>query len=221
MRQVSISKDGINTSVFSYISSYSISALLIVFVIICYYYPVIDKPIQNYLPKYFHMSMPVKIFCLFMVLVITYPVGLIFSWISWALLGFMEKYIETFHFKNRWFLSKGVKNYLCFDSLVKYYKLTNQSFYETCRHIEAELEIKNTELLESLDDTIGVSNLIRHLTLCFLIALVYFTFKLNYIWMLYSFILSVISIVINSIVCLHYSLKVLLLDMKMKEIKQN
>jgi hypothetical protein len=217
MSQISITKDGINTSVLSYISSYSISALIIVMLIFSYYFPVFGKSLQEFLPANFRMSLEVKIFCLFMLLVITYPLGLLFAWTSWTLLGFMEKYIETFHFKHNWFLTKGSKNYLCFDDLKEAYKLTDTNFYSTCREVEANLEVKDKKLIGSLDDIMGISNLIRHITLCLIILFIYYAITLNLLGIIIAPVIALLSIIVNSVVCFHFSLTVLLFNLKKKE----
>jgi len=98
------------------------------------------------------ISTTMKIVCALLFLGITYPIGLLIAWFSWSLLGWMEKWFETFHYRSNNFLNRGSKNYFCFSALKEYYGLDKDNYYDVTKKIEADLEVNNYEIIEKLED---------------------------------------------------------------------
>jgi hypothetical protein len=218
MGQIAISKNGIKTSILTYVSSYSIGAIMIIASIIYYSYNTCSLHF-NPLLLFSSMSIEMRVFFLLMIFIVAYPIGLLFAWVSWAFLGWMEKYLETFHFEYKTidFFVNGSKNYFCFEMLVKYYDLKKDNFYSICRMKEVYLQKKRPKLYHSLDDTLGISNLIRHLTLLSFIISGYYLIQFQFLSAIVSILSCMLLIIINSAVCFHYSLAILLLGLKEKE----
>jgi hypothetical protein len=182
------------------------------FLILSYYFPIFEQPIKNKVSINF--SPEIKIFILFLLLLLTYPIGVLINGISWFLLGWMEKWFETFWFKNKCFLTLGTRNYLCFEKLKVHYKLTKDNFYETCRLTEAHLLANHEKLLSLYDESLGKSILFRNLTFCTLVIAPYFLIQLD-LWIFSILVLiTLIFVVCNSIISFYYSLAILLLNWK-------
>lgn len=212
MQEMEISKSGIKTSILSFISDYSISFFIVAFFLISYYFPVFDHPLKNLIACNF--SIEIKVFILILLLLLTYPIGVIINGLSWFFLSWMEKWFEVFHFTNSCFLTAGTKRYLCFELLKKHYNLSEFNFYEITRETEAHLLANHEELLSVYDKSLGESILFRNITFCLLILMIYFLVKIEILSSILLFCFAILFIIFNSVVSFYYSLAVLLLNWK-------
>jgi hypothetical protein len=164
---IQLAKDGLTATLVSYLSEYSISLLLLSYFALSYYLPVFKTPLS----QAFHLKLSVetKIFFAILLFLLLQPVGAITTMTSWALLGCMERFEETFHFQRKTFLSRGIKNYFCFTKLVEEMGLTAANFYDTAREKEHYLTTNDSDRLNVTDFALGSSVLFRNISFCTLL----------------------------------------------------
>lgn len=203
---VDISKNGIKAPLLTFISNHSTSLIIVGFFVFAYHFPVFDHKLSNNLN--INLSNTEKVFIYFLIIMLLHPLGLFVNMLSWIVLGRIEKIIETLHFKRKC-LSRGTKNYFCFEELKTELKLTEENFYETSRQKEHYLTVNNVEILNEYDSFLGGSILLRNLTLCSIIIAAVF-FKLNcccagFLTILFALLFTTM----NSYISFYYSLSIL------------
>lgn len=210
---IDISKDGIKTSLLTFISDHATSVIILAFFIIAYYFPIFDQPLRVF--KNFDLSIENKIFIALLLLLLLHPVGLFIDFLGWLLLGWMEKWFETYHFGKKTFLTIGIKNYLCFETLKTSFKLTKENFYETVRQKEYFLTARNLDVIGEFDPSLGGSILLRNLTVCSLIIAVVYLFMGHLLTFLLVLIGAIFFIIMNSCISFYYSLSILMIYSKL------
>jgi hypothetical protein len=213
---IELSKDGLKTSLLTFISGPAISLIVIGFLVIAYYFPVFNEPLKAY--KHFGLSLENKIFIGILLYLLLHPFGLIIDTLGWMLLGWMEKGFETYHFNHRTFLTRGTKNYLCFETLKKTLGLNSDNFYEQARQAEYVLFTKHADLIGELDFSLGSSILFRNLTLCSCTLVLAYWLMGHFLTGLLVLIGPAVFIIINSCVSFYYSLSLLMFYSKIRNI---
>jgi hypothetical protein len=161
---ISVSKDGISTTLITFLSAHAASIIIIAFLIIAYYFPVFEAPLSTY--KKFNLSATNKIFIGLLILALLHPIGVFLDVIGWLMLGWLEKPLETFHFSNKTFFTKGTRDYLGFENLKTTFSLSKINFYFIAREKEYFIYTRHPELVTELDFPLGTSILLRNLTVC-------------------------------------------------------
>jgi len=205
--KVSISKEGFTATLLTYLSEYSISLIILAYFVVAYYYPVFRNPLSNYL--HIRVSLEMKIFISFLILMLLHPLGSLITISSWALLGWLEKWEETWHFQNVCFLSKGIKDYLIFFAVKQKFNLTKETFYDTARQKEHQIQATKPKKLQTIDFALGNSVFIRNLSFCVLIVAIIHFINLQCSVGILMFLVFIILTVLNSLAAFYYSLYVL------------
>ncbi len=204
---IQIAKDGLTATLVSYLSEYSISLLLLSYFALSYYLPIFKTPLSQ--SFHLRLSVETKVFFAILFFLLLQPIGAITSMTSWAMLGWMERFEETFHFRKRTLLSRGIKDYFCFTNLVAEMSLTADNFYDTAREKEHYLTTNDSERLNITDFALGSSVLFRNISFCTLILSVIHFINgqpcLGF-FMLFAFLIATI---LNSTTSFYYSLYVL------------
>ncbi len=203
-----VSKDGIKSSLLTFISGHATSIIILAFLIVAYYIPIFDVPLKSY--KHFVLSTESKVFISVVIFLLLYPFGLVLDVIGWLLLGWMEKKFETMHFTCNFIFTKGTKNYLCFDEIKSKFALTKNNFYQKARQSEYYLIAKHPDLITELDFSLGSSILFRNLTICTIVISIVYVCLCHICLCLILLGLALIFIFINSCVSFYYSLSILM-----------
>jgi hypothetical protein len=213
---IDVSKDGLKASLLTFISGHATSIIILAFLILAYYMPVFCIPLNKF--KHFDLSVESKVFVSVIILFLLYPFGLFMDVLGWLLLGWMEKWFETIHFRYKSFLTIGTKNYLCFEYVKDELKLTKNNFYETARQSEYYLITKHPDVISELDFSLGSSILFRNLTICAIIVSVIYFFICHFWLGIIALIAALLFITINSCVSFYYSLSILMFYIKLTKV---
>jgi hypothetical protein len=204
---INITKDGIAAPLITFLSAHAASIIVVAFLTIAYYFPVFKLPLSSY--KHFSLSTTNKIFVGLLILALLHPFGIFLDLVGWIFLGWMEKPLETLHFRRKTFLTKGTRDYLGFETLKKEYSLTADSYYGTAREKEYLIYSRYPELVAELDFPLGASILLRNLTVSSFLVAVIFLFMCQHREVLISVSIALMLIALNSCISFFHSLSVL------------
>jgi hypothetical protein len=204
---VSLSKDGVSATLITFLSGHAASIIVVAFLTVAFYFPVFGVRLSDY--KNFTLSTTNKIFIGLLMLALLHPFGILMDTIGWLLLGWLEKPLETFHFSNKTFFTKGARDYLGFEEIKIKYELRKSNFYSIAREKEYFIYARHPDLVTELDFPLGASIFLRNLTVFVLsLAIIYFalvTIKTG----LMCLLIAIVFIFFNSCISFFHSLSIL------------
>jgi hypothetical protein len=204
---ISLTKEGYKTTLLSSLSEYSISIILVAYLISAYYFPIFLRPLNNY--KEFSLPLEMKVFLGVLTIMLLHPIGSIVTLTSWVSLGWLEKHEETFHFKYNLFVSRGIRNYLSFDKVAEDLRLTAGNFYKKAREQEHNIYVYHSAKLHVTDWALGTSVLVRNCSFCSLCLVVIHLFLYQYSMAVLMATIFVVLTILNSLASFYYSLYIL------------
>ncbi|AKB74482.1 hypothetical protein MSLAZ_1221 [Methanosarcina lacustris Z-7289] len=193
MDQIEISKDGIKISYLRLLSDSATGFLIILIFLICFH------------PIFASTTFDIKLFALFLLFLLSTPLGLIINATSWFLLGWLEIYIvelcvgENTVLK---YLTGSTKKVYKYEELSEYFGTLNKdNFYSVSTYFEALMYIYYPNYIKSIDYAIGCSRLLRNIALIDIVLFAFFilihapnkfTFYLSAILFIFPLIVIVI-----------------------------
>lgn len=146
---------------------------------------------------------------------ISTPIGLAINALSWAVLGWVQIYLEKIWFSSESVFIKGTKVELQFEECVDYFKIKRESWQEIASYIESMLDVNKPDLLEGLKFLEGLVIFLRNLSLLSLVSLPFYCFLLKlgfmntFILIIVTLAFSVLMSVSASFVLFYYNLHLL------------
>jgi len=210
-QQFELSQKGVKFSYKRFLSDSAPGYLLLLFIVIGYYYPIVGIRIQDLLNESFSLksSLPkeTKAVIILLLFLLSTPIGLMVNAISYIMMTPIINFLEKRRIDKKQFWLSEWDNY-ALKICKKIYLLNNSNWLDIVNIFSAVLKIHHKDIIESNSHTEALGRFLRSISLLVLLYSIILLFS-NYYFAFALAILSLSMIFICSRVYFHFHLSIL------------